>query len=69
MSRYCVAYISFFNNDLHQKIIEAESEIDALFQTLKISGSDASDADLSTVAELKEFAYECDGMISAIKID
>lgn len=64
MSKYVVAYISFHDNELTQQIVEAESEIKALQQVM----GETIYGDETSVAEIQQFAFDCDSMVSVIAI-
>lgn len=67
MKRFVVAYISFHDNELVQYIYLAEDEYSALKNFMIINGMEPYD-DLETVESLKQFAFDCDSMVSAIEV-
>ena len=74
MSRYVIAYISFFDNVLKQRVIRANSEYEALMEALNYEW-DQDDSyfkelrdDCPTPEDLKQLAFDSDSMISALKI-
>lgn len=68
MPKYCVAYINFYDNIMTQEIVKAKTELDALRTSLEINGYDSSDEKFSSIEEVKQFAFDCDSMVSAIEI-
>jgi len=69
MNRYVVAWINFFDNELEQQYISANSEINAIRKS-KQDIIDISDGwyDDSSLQNLKGFAFDADGMISVLRI-
>lgn len=66
MMKFAIAHINFFDNSLELNIISAESERDALAQALNLlTGIEDT---VSNAEQLKEIAFDCDGMINAIAI-
>lgn len=65
MSKYVVAYISFFDNELKQEVVEASSEVNALLWF--ISDRTRPD-DLDTVEAIQQHMFDCDSAISVIAI-
>lgn len=64
-SKYVVAYMSFLDNDLHQKVVYAESERDALLTVL-----DTFDfTDVQNIEDIKNIAFDADIVVSVICID
>ena len=67
MNRYIVAFISFHDNVLTQEPMNAMNEYSALEGLLLSKGMEPYD-DLKSVEDLKDFAFDCECMISAYKI-
>lgn len=76
MKRYVVAYITFFDNELKQEIVEAASEIDAIHKS-KFWNNDyqewvhdfLTEQDrLPVLQDYKVFYFDCDSMINVIQI-
>jgi hypothetical protein len=61
MKRYAVAYLSFFENVMNIKVVEAENEIEAC-------KSFVSAADLDTLESVEDYAANCDSAITALEI-
>lgn len=72
MSKYVVAYINNFDNVLEQKIIEADSDIQAALRFLRSSKDQAlDDGDYKvpeTMEDLLEDVLNWDANISVIEI-
>lgn len=67
MKQYCVAYISFFDNDLLQTFIWADSEKEAV---LKYPGLEHFfTTEDTTIEEAKCNAFDSDCMFSVIEIE
>ena len=68
MTKYCVAWMNFFDNEIHQEVVSAITEKGALFKsqqdTIHLEDEDMK----KSLEELKRFAFDCDGMISVIEI-
>lgn len=68
MKRFVISYISWFNYELKSEIVEAESVTEATRIAL-YRLTDANDLDeYITVEQMKQFAFDCDGMVNAIEI-
>jgi len=65
MNKYVVAYISSFDSELKQEIVEASSEVNALLWY--ISDWTRPD-DLDTVEAIQQYIFDCDSAISVIAI-
>ena len=72
MNKYMVACMDFFDNELVQLPISADSELDAMFKYLAQQRDIVFDEDalprLDTAETLKEQCFDMDMLISAIKI-
>lgn len=78
MKKYVVAYISFFDNDLVQIIIKAESEYEAIKKAMiELCSEEYRQDEIDfqndpeypkTVEGQKRLAFNSDSMISAIEI-
>lgn len=72
MNKYVVAYLSFFGNELKQKIVEADSELEAGLKFMGIYTVESLDdnalSSISDIDELDEFLSNCDSTIRVIKI-
>jgi hypothetical protein len=78
MKKYVVAYISFFDNDLVQLIVEAESEYEAIKKGMvELTSEEYRQDEINfqndpeypkTVEEQKQLAFNSDSMVSAIEI-
>ena len=76
MKRYVFSFISFFDNDLQSKIIEAENRLAALEKGFTEEGFkipedlyDQATDDEDKEDLLKQEAFNCDSMIEVICID
>ena len=69
MFKYVVAWINFFDNELQQQYVVADNEFQALLKSNQ-DVIDMSDPIVNTMGmeELKQFAFNCDGMISVYRI-
>jgi hypothetical protein len=74
MKRYVIAYISFFHNELKQRIVRAENEYEAGLIALDFDGTEQEwIAELrkeegGTLEQLKGLAFDCDSMISVLEL-
>ncbi len=68
MKRFVVAYMDLFNNNLTQEIIKSNSSMGALWTKLVNQGWDMSGTRFENEEELKQFAFDCDCMVSAYEI-
>ncbi len=72
MKKYCIAYMNYFDNIMTQEIVEAYFIENALHQALNKAGvilDDDKDFDYSKNEEqLKQLAFDCDCMVSAIEL-
>ena len=67
MAKYAVAFISFMDNVLTQEVVEATNEYSAIEGYMLSKGIEIYD-DHKSVESLKELAFDCDCMVSAIKV-
>ena len=69
---YAVSLVSFFDNELKMIVIESDSIINAILDgTKKILGSDSDwvdDLRRKTESDIKEYYFNCDMLVCAIKI-
>lgn len=65
MKRFCVAYINYFDNDLRQKIVEADSEKSAVIRAFGLNYAFDEATDLEAA---KCNAFNADEMFSVIEI-
>jgi hypothetical protein len=78
MKKYVVAYISFFDNELVQLIVEAESEYEAIKKgMIELTSEEYRQDEIDfqndpeypkTVEEQKQLAFNSDSMVAAIEI-
>lgn len=61
MKRFAVAYISYFDNVQHIKIVEVETAVQACEVFLDDHG-------LDTLEAVEQFAFDCDSAITALEI-
>lgn len=69
MKKYVISWISWFDYNLKSDIISAGSDREALLKAIESLGFDPSDETLKTDEDIKQFAFNCDGMVNAIRID
>ena len=71
--KYCISWISFFDNNLYSKVVVAKSELEALGLALKEVCSTTDQIfevpDFPTPDLCKSFAFDCDSMVNAICIE
>lgn len=69
---FAVSYIDWLNNELTTEFIKAESELDALARCAWVVEHLGEPADAIRAAkdqeELKEAAFNSDGMINAVEV-
>lgn len=70
MKKFVVAYMSFFDNKLEQKIILAEDWRQALILSnfIEFYTDDMSDIDNASLQEFKKLAFDYDSMIDVIEV-
>jgi hypothetical protein len=72
MNRYVVAYISFYDNFLHQCIVESTSKrqamLDYLAQCQDITFDEADLMSMEDADEVMEMCFNMDSCISVIRI-
>lgn len=72
MKKYVVAYINFFDNELKMSIIEAENEVDACKQYLKIKEFNENNDWINNLPNnlenLRDEIFNTDSQINAIEI-
>jgi predicted PilT family ATPase len=67
MKRFVVAYTSLFINVTQMYEVLATSELAALSLTMVKQGYTVYD-DISTVEEMKQFAFDCDAILGIIAL-
>lgn len=67
MNKYCIAYISFFDNVLKQTVVAEVSKYRALYTYMYNIGYRGIDH-LTTIEELVNYAWDCDTMVNVIEI-
>ena len=65
---YVVAWISWFDHELHQEKVEALNEYHALEVSKQDMVSLQNMHEITNMQDLKQFAFDCDGMISVLEI-
>lgn len=72
MNKYIVAYVSQFDTNLTQTLIEANSEVEAMLQYLAqvqdITFDETDTYDLSTVDAITETCFNFDSNISVFQL-
>lgn len=71
MAKFCVAYINFFDNDLVQEVVEAETWLDALYVAAPDDYDPAMFDDIPASADVEQYkqrAFDCDQMFSVIEL-
>lgn len=75
LNKWAIAWISFFDNEMHMDVVYKETEFDALLYALKklITSEEAYVEDeyfasIKTIDELKGRAFDLDGAIGAHRI-
>lgn len=63
---YCISWMSFHTNNLEMAVTTASSIEDALLQALGKLG--IADCNCITEEVIKEFAFDCDCVVSAINL-
>lgn len=64
---FVVAYLSFFDNVLHQEVILSDTAFNAMKFRLQKEEFEVWE-DIKTEEALKQFAFDCDSAVSAIEI-
>lgn len=67
MNKYIVAYISFFDNELKQTPITADSPFEAALQYLKVH-ENITDFEVPDLESLVHWCFDCDSTIQVIEI-
>lgn len=67
---YAVSYINWFDHELETHFKYADNKVHAMIQLLEDKGWKDADlsAQFSTVEEVKQFAFDCDGMVHAEEV-
>lgn len=65
-TKFVVAFINFYDNELHQEIVMATDWKEALHKCVHTQHFDFSEC--VTIEDYKSFAFDCDCMISVIGI-
>lgn len=69
MKKYCVSWISFHDNELSSSIIEAPDLLSATkFAYFSLLDVDYEDDQPQSIVEIKQAAFDCDGMVNAIEV-
>lgn len=73
MSKFAVAYINWFDNDLSIEIVEANSWWEALFKHTCLVDQqdiyqDLIDANNFDIDEWKRISFDCDSMIDVVEL-
>jgi len=73
MHKWCISWISWFDYIMHMDVVHIRSsehsEMDAINLALKRMGFDPEEEVFENVEEAKQFAFDCDGMVGALRID
>ena len=69
MRKYVISWIDWFDHNLKSDIISAGSGREALLKAVEALGFDPSEETFDTEEDIKHFAFNCDGMVNAIRID
>ncbi len=69
MKKFVISWISWYDHELKSEVIEEISEYQALRVALIRLGCDIEGEDFDTSSDLKQFAFDCDGMVNAIEIE
>lgn len=69
MSKYIVARINFFDNNLTQELVEAESDVEAVFTLEPYLRDMLEEGELFTMERLKELAFDCNSMVDAFSLE
>jgi len=64
--KFCVAYMNYFDNELVQKIVEAENFFDAAIRAGFASEEDRDSC--STYDEMQQYFFDGDMAVSVIEI-
>lgn len=62
-NKYVVAYMTFFDNDLSVEIVEADSELEAACDFIKLHGFSNKAEDYKDLAHLKDTLFDSDCVI------
>ena len=66
---FVVAWINWFDHELHQEVVQALHEYHALEVANQDMISLENMHEFTTMQKLKVFAFDCDGMISVIEVE
>lgn len=66
--KFVISWISFFDNKLGMKEINAESEQEALEEAFRLLVQADYTSDGGSSEDIKQAAFDCDGMIGALEI-
>ena len=66
MTKFCVAYVDFFDNELTQKVVEATNEMDAVV----VAGHATTEEkrSWSNTQEMEDYFFDGDSLISVIEL-
>ena len=69
MKKFVIAYMTFFDNELKQEIVEAEDALQAALSYLgNVGDSDDLYTDCTTLAALQEELFNGDALINVLEI-
>jgi hypothetical protein len=66
-NKYVVAYMSFFDNNLKQIIVRANTDVDAAIHVLMLEGWEFVN-DGATMQQLQEECFNSDAVINVLEI-
>lgn len=69
MQKWVISWIDWFDHELKSDVVNVSSELKAYDKAVRALGFDPSDEELNSVEDYKHFAFNCDGMVNAIRID
>lgn len=68
MSKWAIAHISFYDNELRIEIVESDSWHGALSQHSQLRDGDTDYIDYTSLETAKKSAFDQDAMVDVIKI-
>jgi len=68
MNTYVISWISFFHNNLIMEKVQAENYTQSLHMAFEKLAGNKYDGDDSDTDNIKQAAFDCNGMIEAIMI-
>lgn len=66
--RFIIGWISFTDNELHMRVINAVNKQEALKVAYKCLTDTDYDPESGDDQDIKQAAFDCDGIISALEI-